>query len=887
MAEETVQQANEAPGEIASLTDELESLLSGDRYIRRSQARRAESVAQRIKQACAPESRHHLEEKTPDTLKAVGVLEKLVTNEAEREAVNDALVAGQVRRVLAATGDLLPNGLTEEQARAIATDEDVTLVLAGAGTGKTAVIIGKIAHLVRNQGVEPEKILALAFNRKAAIEIRERLPRNLKGAHVSTFHSFALRVISAAQVAPTISKMAQDDFAYVRAIEGMIRRMLVDPQLSGSVLNLLSTMTAEYRTPFDFSSLAEYQQYVRDSELRTLNLDLAKSFEELAIANFLSQQGIAFEYEKPYEFETATRERRQYTPDFYLPDHDIYIEHFALDRRGRPPRGWSGYAEGVDWKRRQHAERRTSLIETHSWQHRDETLLDTLERRLLQAGVEFAPVPVEELVERISRERISWLAHLLGTFLNHAKSGNLSGEEIEERARSQRDQRRTRHFLDVFHRIRQDYAALLQDEQAIDFHDLIIRATGHIKKGNWTSPFDYVLIDEFQDISDGRMALARALDKPDQAYFLVGDDWQSIYRFAGSHVGLIHQCDEHLGYTRRRDLTRTFRFGDGILEPSTAFVQRNPEQTQRALQAYRQDDDEGITVIASRDAEDGLNRALRLIRETEGGENASVLVLGRYIASRKALGGRRDSRAGNVEFSTVHSAKGREADYVVVLDLRDGRYGFPCRVEDDPLLEIVLPPIHGSGYPYAEERRLFYVALTRARRGSYLVADPNRPSPFVRELLKHSPGIRQLGELRPACPACPRGTLLPSQSGDNFRCSNHPSCRHLAPRCPGCQAGYALVQPEGAGVLCTNPDCQAPPPLCPQCRAGIVVLRSGPSQFWACTGYWNTPSCTFTASYRGKPDRQGAPTGEQQSRRAGSRSAEPRRHLRTRSRRRR
>ena len=462
MVEETLQQASETTGDMDSLTDELESLLSGDRYIRRSQARRAKSVVQLIKRGCAPESHPHLEAKTLDTLKAVDALERLVTDEAEREAANDALVDGQVAAILAATRDMLPNGLIEEQARAIATDEDVTLVLAGAGTGKTAVIIGKIAHLVRNQGVEPEKILALAFNRKAAIEIRERLPRDLKGAHVSTFHSFALRVISAAQVAPTISKMAQDDFAYVRAIEGMIRKMLADPQLSGSVLNLLSTMTAEYRTPFDFGSHAEYQQYVRDSELRTLNLDLAKSFEELAIANFLSQQGIAFEYEKPYEFETATNERRQYTPDFYLPDHDIYIEHFALDRHGRPPRAWTGYMEGVSWKRRQHTERRTNLIETYSWQHRDETLLDALERRLLEAGIEFDPVPVEELVERISRERISWLAHLLGTFLNHAKSGNLSGEEIEERARSQRDQRRTRHFLDVFHRIRQEYEALLQ-----------------------------------------------------------------------------------------------------------------------------------------------------------------------------------------------------------------------------------------------------------------------------------------------------------------------------------------------------------------------------------------------------------------------------------------
>ena len=879
-------QVSEASCQADTRADDLESLLRRDQYTRHSLADRTASIIRDI-QEITPEIRRHLDGEALAKLRRVGELGALATEESKRAEANDTLVDSQVPQVLAATRDLLPNGLTEEQARAIATDEDVTLVLAGAGTGKTAVIIGKIAHLVRNRGVAPESILALAFNRKAAIEIRERLPQDLKGAHVSTFHSFALRVIAAAQVAPTISKLAQDDFAYVRAIEGMIRRMLTDPQLSDSVLNLLSTMSAEYRTPFDFSSPAEYQQYVRDSELRTLNRDLAKSFEELAIANFLSQQGIAFQYEKPYQFETATKERRQYTPDFYLPEHDIYIEHFALNERGRPPRGWKGYAEGVAWKRRQHAERRTNLIETYSWQRRDETLLDTLEQRLLEAGVEFDPVPVEELVELISRERISWLAHLLGTFLNHAKSGNLSSEEIEERAQAQRDHRRTRHFLDVFHRVRQEYEDLLREERAIDFHDLINQATDHIRQGNWTSPFDHVLIDEFQDISDGRMALAKALDKPDQAYFLVGDDWQSIYRFAGSHVGLIHQCDEHLGHTRRRDLTRTFRFSEGILGPSTAFVQRNPEQTQRNLEAHRQDGDEGITVIASRDAEDGLNRALRLIRETAGGENASVLVLGRYVASRKALGGRRDSRAVNVEFSTVHSAKGREADYVVVLDLRDGRYDFPCRVEDDPLLEIVLPPVHGGGYPFAEERRLFYVAMTRARHGTYLVADPNRPSPFVRELLKHSSGIRQLGELQPGCPVCTRGTLLPSQSGGNLRCSNHPTCRHLAPRCPGCQAGYAIVQPDGAGARCTNPDCQSPPPLCPQCKFGIVVLRTGPSQFWACTGYWNTPSCTFTAPHRGQPDRQEARQGGRPSQRSDNRSARVQRYPRMRSRRRR
>ena len=95
--------------------------------------------------------------------------------------------------------------------------------------------------------------------------------------------------------------------------------------------------------------------------------------------------------------------------------------------------------------------------------------------------------------------------------------------------------------------------------------------------------------------------MAKASKKPDLAYFLVCDDWQSIYRFAGSHVGVIHECDQHLDHTQRENLTRTFRFGDGILKPSSTFVQLNPEQTRRGLVAHSQAGDEGITVIAAND----------------------------------------------------------------------------------------------------------------------------------------------------------------------------------------------------------------------------------------------------------------------------------------------
>ena len=445
----------------------------------------------------------------------------------------------------------------------------------------------------------------------------------------------------------------------------------------------------------------------------------------------------------------------------------------------------------------------------------------------------------------------------MGTFLNHAKSSNLTHEEILDRAKGQKDNDRTQCFLEIFQRVREEYETLLGQEDAVDFHDLINRAAQIITERHWANQFRYVLIDEFQDISNGRMNLAQALKKPDLAYFLVGDDWQSIYRFAGSYVGLIHQVADHLGFTQRESLTKTFRFGDGILGPSTRFVQQNPEQTRRKLEADDPEAGLGITVIPADLPEKGLHQALREIEEMRGDGNDSIMVLGRYRNSRSALGRSRGIR--NLEFNTVHSTKGQEADYVVILDLKDDRYGFPCMVEDDPLLTIVMPPTHGDPFPFAEERRLFYVALTRAKKAVYLITDSVRPSPFVRELLKNCPEVQVRDGMRPPCPGCEKGALVPSQSGDNLRCSNFPRCQHLAPRCSGCQRGYVSIT-EG-GAECSNPGCEVPPEICPRCREGILVLRSGRSKFWGCTRYQGDPSCTYTRA--AGEDEQGQRDGRQ------------------------
>ena len=825
------------------LDERLRQYLAGDRYARNGDSRKLHEALAPVLRECKGLTRERLDQEAAEVVGRLAPLESIEGFESARQRANDLFISRTIPTVQAAVLEMLRNPLTNEQARAVATDEDATLVLAGAGTGKTSVIVGKVAHLVRNQDVSPDEVLVLAFNRKAADEIRGRLLGDLSEAHVHTFHSFGRRVIAESESAPSISKLAEDDLALKRAVDTIIGDLLNDPDQSKAVIDFIVYHHAPYRSAFEFDTLGEYEEYIRDVELRTLSGDLVKSFEELEIANYLTEHGIEFRYEDPYELPTTTRRYRQYQPDFFLPGHGIYIEHFALDRHGRPPPGWRGYAEGVEWKRSIHSRHGSTMVETHSWQHRQGILLDTLRRRLEEAGVRFEQVPRQTLVRKLGQERTSRLAGLLATFLNHVKSSGLSSETLRARSRQTGDRRRNQRFLDVFEQVRARYQELIAAEDALDFHDLINLAAEHIREGRWKPQYRYVLVDEFQDISAGRMALLQALKRKDVAYFLVGDDWQSIYRFAGSDVGLLRDCGDMLGHVEERTLSRTFRFADGILDPSTAFVKRNPEQTQRPLLPASGAEDEGIAIVADSSRAGGVARALQDIESKSRGQQRTVLTLGRYRQRRNELPAPPRRGSLRVEFSTVHGAKGREADYVMVLDLNDGRWGFPSKVEDDPLLELVLPPASGGGYPFAEERRLFYVAMTRARIGAYLVTDPVHPSTFVTELLRGSYELRQIGDLAPECPRCSRGRLRPSQNLISLICSDS-SCDHRAPRCPSCDAGYALIGERVAS--CTNQGCRRPPTVCPRCGLGVLRVidgRFGP--FRGCTEYGSKPSCRY------------------------------------------
>ena len=266
---------------ISAMFSDCGQLFTGETYSRLSEADAHHRNIVSLVKRCGSLIQDGLDPESRNEFRRPSSLSDPQTFENERKANNRRFLDRQVPLVKQSVRNALNTRLTDEQAEAIATDENVTLVLAGAGTGKTSVIVGKLAHLVRDRGVSPEEVLVLAFNRKAAREIRERLPGELKGAYVSTFHSLGYRIIAESDVAPTVSRLAADRFAFTAAIDTILGELLNDQNHSRSLAEFIAYRQAPYRSAFEFRSRTEYDEYVRSIELRTLSGDLVRSYEEL------------------------------------------------------------------------------------------------------------------------------------------------------------------------------------------------------------------------------------------------------------------------------------------------------------------------------------------------------------------------------------------------------------------------------------------------------------------------------------------------------------------------------------------------------------------------------------------------------------------------------
>lgn len=711
---------------------------------------------------------------------------------------NDRVADAKIQNAYALIGNVEGRKLDKQQMTCIVKDAHNHLVIAGAGTGKTTTVVGKIKFLLKSGKYKPEDILVLSFTNASASEMSQRINQET-GCNIdaSTFHKLGLNIITKVNgIVPKITQLNLRKF---------VKEQLLLNMQSDAYLNLLSSYLLYNRvvskSEFEFKTQSEYEEYLRLNPPTTINNETVKSYGEMDIANFLTQNGIQYIYEHPYKVDTRTSEYGQYNPDFYLPEYDIYIEYFGINKDGEVPSYFKGvngmtatqsYQASMKWKRETHSTNDTILIECYAYEKFDGVLLDNLKEKLSAKDVKLTPKTTKELWEQVSADVDSILdgvIELFETVINLIKSNGYTIATVRQLNIGNSNAQNNNMVLSLLEPIFNAYCNYLSEHKEIDFNDMINMATKYVEQGKYVSPYKYVIVDEYQDISKARYSLlCRMRESNDYDLFCVGDDWQSIYRFAGSDIGYILNFEQYWGSTEISKIETTYRFTQKLIEISGNFIMQNPVQIKKSIKGKNDTVGFALGEISGYTDKFSIEFMTKKLEDLPRG--SSVFFIGRYSFDAKLLSdsGLFECQYNNVSgfvevkyrkridlkmsFITAHKSKGLQADYIFIINNKKSRMGFPSKIQDAAILNLLLD--NCDQYPYAEERRLFYVALTRAKKKAFLVTVKNQESEFAMEL-KERYG-EELKREQWECPLC-GGKLLKKSGpyGEFYGCSNYRS----------------------------------------------------------------------------------------------------------------
>lgn len=656
--------------------------------------------------------------------------------------------------------------LDNQQRRSIVSEEDNTLVVSSAGSGKTSSIVGKVKYLTERRGVDPSRILLISFTRKAANELSERMGKS--GLQGYTFHQLAMGIIGRSTgEKPSIC----DD------TDSIVKNAFHTLEKDVNFQRVLTTFVLDYQAfeTEEEKQLREHQQALKGLkdnriQVQVRNMDghtfCVRSHQEEKICYALASLGLQFRYEEAYEHPVADEMHSQYRPDFsiYYNSHGqtkrLYLEHFGVNRNGLVPAWFAKdkgisyeeanrkYGDGITWKKAIHEEFGTHFIYTTSADFSFANIRTLLKTKLVEEGIPCNDIGEEGvyslLIPSGSPQEKAFI-RLAATYIALLKSSCNTLPDVVDKAKQRHDNRSAYLMEKIFKPIFQYYDATLKERQQIDFTDAIVWAT-KICTQKHPVAYDYIIVDEFQDISVDRYRFLLALRRDMQTkLYCVGDDWQSIYRFSGSDMSLFSHFEEYFGVTDLNKIETTYRFGNPVVNLTAQFIQRNATQIRKNIQPFNPNKQTELLLCPYSNG-NYCKYVSELVKAIS--PDKSLFLLGRYTFDDRLLSTRFSGKKENdhfyynidgrkVEFITVHKSKGLEADYVILLQCNDDIYGFPSQVSDDPSLNYLLT--QGDQYPYAEERRLFYVATTRAKEKTFILYDQQHPSIFVSELLNPTP----------------------------------------------------------------------------------------------------------------------------------------------------
>lgn len=786
--------------------------------------------------------------------------------------------------------DVDPNiSLDRNQREVILNDEDYLLVIAGAGAGKTTTVAAKAKYLVEKLNVPANEILIVSFTNKAVDELRERINKLLKlDCIISTFHSIGNAILKTqSSENPTI---IMESKLYYILLDYFKKAIFTNEELTKKLVLFFSTyfdvpnevddvskfLNELSRTTYTTlkSDLNEFKQEIIDRKTKkqeTILNETVRSYQEVQIANYLYLHGLDYKYEPiyPYNIRYANK---PYTPDFVIKQGDnvVYLEHFGISQNGENSlynkEQLERYKKAVNDKVLLHKEHNTKLIYTFSSYNDGRTLVQHLDEELRKNNFKLKKKSDSEvlnkLIESEENKYVSKLIILICRFINLFKTNGYTVEEFDK-FKNSTNSVRNRLFLDISKECYLEYQRYLSETNSIDFQDMINNSATLLEemaKNKEKLRFKYVIVDEYQDISKQRFDLVGALHKVcDAKIIAVGDDWQAIYSFSGSDVELFLDFQKKMGYAKTLKIENTYRNSQEVIDIAGNFIQKNDAQIKKTLKSPKHIEDpiiiytydqsgkfanannkSGAVYNMALAVEKCLDNIVKYNKETNK-KNSRTLIIGRYhfdgnhlqnsgLFEFKNKQGKLKSNKYpqlDITFMTAHASKGLGYDDVIIINCQNARFGFPSKIQDDPVLKHVL--IQDNSYAFAEERRLFYVAMTRTKNRVYCVAPQKYPSEFLVEIKNDYEKIVKHGEwtedsyslnYESRCPMCGYPMQFKYKQAYGLRlyiCTNDPEvCGFVTNdkkagkmqimKCDKCQDGYMIVKSGKNGYFlgCTN-----------------------------------------------------------------------------------
>ena len=679
--------------------------------------------------------------------------------------------------------------LDEQQRIAVVLNASNLLVVAGAGSGKTTTMVAKVKYLIDKCNYKESEIVVLSFTKKVEEELKRIINEELGyiNVKVNTFHALGLSIIN---TGGDNYNGIVDDAGQYKILTSYIKNILFkDKEKFMLFMNAFSKKLYFNNEWKNYSSFEDYHNAVYKDNMnknnfnikdynknqiikrmkykKTINGEYLRSKEEVNIANYLFIHGIDYEYEKKYDKSGKTK---WYHPDFYIKqlDNENYIEHFGIDEDGHNNMyteiELNNYLKNLKVKQSFFNEsfNKDLFIVTYSRYNDNTSYRYNLEKQLIDKGYILVRRSDEEIFNRLrDTNQDGYFSRFIDKFLIpfislFKQQGYMIDDFDKYINQNDGDLKRQLIVLKDFFIY---YQNELEEKKLIDFEDMIYKAymiMPVIKEKHLGVDYKYLIIDEYQDISRQRLNLVRRMSNLfDAKVMAVGDDWQTIFGYSGSRIDLFKNFEQEMEDAKSVPIEHTYRNSQELIDIAGTFILKNEDQIEKRLVSNKSIiNPVGLIIYDDSDkSKTDYNRSIILDKLIEHLYNIdstnNLLLLARYkndvykiqnkslfkINQEKVTSLKHKDM--HIDFLTIHKAKGLGYDYCVLLDLADGVYGFPSKIEDEPVMKLIKPKIN-EPVDYPEERRLFYVALTRTKNKIYMLIPKSKASNFAREIKNYA-----------------------------------------------------------------------------------------------------------------------------------------------------